>query len=118
MAEHREVIHKIGVTGSDVAARVAQARVDPTFLLAHVEIIATYEVFNVKRVKLENLIHNFFAPARLDLEMMDRFGRPFRPREWFLAPLDAIDDAVRRIKDGTIVDYRYDVKEARIIPAT
>ena len=36
--------------------------------------------------------------------MKDRFGRPFRPREWFLVPLDAIDETVRRIKDGTIVN--------------
>ena len=117
IAEHREVIHKIGVTGNDVEARIASAKVDPTFLLADVEIVATYQLFNVNRVKLENLIHKFFEPARLDLEMKDRFGKPFRPREWFLVPLDAIDDAVRRIKDGTIMNCRYDVDSARVVPA-
>lgn len=115
IAEHREVIHKIGVTGNDVAARVVQARVDPTFLLAGVEIIATYELFNVNRVKLENLIHRIFEPARLDLEMMDRFGRPFRPREWFLVPLYAIEDAVRKIQDGSITKYVYDPKSAEFV---
>jgi hypothetical protein len=115
IADHREVIHKIGVTGNDVEARIASARVDPTFLLADAEIVATYELFNVNRVKLENLIHKFFEPARLDLEMEDRFGNPFRPREWFLVPLDAVDDAVRRIKDGTIVNCRYDVDSARVV---
>jgi hypothetical protein len=115
IVEHRAVIHKIGVTGNDVQGRVAQAKVDPTFLLADVEIVATYELFNVNRVKLENLIHKFFEPARLDLEMKDRFGRPFRPREWFLVPLDAIDEAVRRIKAGSIVHCRYDVGSARIL---
>lgn len=114
IAEHRDVIHKIGVTSNDVEARIASAKVDPTFLLADVEIVATYELFNVNRVKLENVIHGFFEPARLDLEMKDRFGRPFRPREWFLVPLEAIDEAVRRIKDGTIVNCRYDVQSARI----
>jgi hypothetical protein len=89
--------------------------VDPTFLLAGVEIVATYELFNVNRVKLENLIHKFFEPARLEFEMKDRFGKPFRPREWFLVPLDAIDDAVRRIKDGTITHCRYDVDGARVV---
>ena len=117
IADHREVIHKIGVTGNDVEARIASAKVDPTFLLADVEIVATYELFNVNRVKLENLIHKFFEPARFDLEMKDRFGRPFRPREWFLVPLDAIDEAVRRIKDRTIVDCRYDIDSARVVPA-
>ena len=94
---------------------MSQAKVDPTFLLADVEIIATYELYNVNRVKLENLTHKFFEPARLDMEMKDRFGRPFRPREWFLVPLDAIDEAVRRIKDGTIVDCGYDVGSARVV---
>lgn len=117
IADHREVIHKIGVTGNDVEARIASAKVDPTFLLADVEIVATYQLFNVNRVKLENLIHKFFEPARFDVEMKDRFGRPFRPHEWFLVPLDAIDEAVRRIKDGTIVNCRYEVDSARIVPA-
>jgi hypothetical protein len=116
IAEHREVIHKIGVTGNDVEARIASAKIDPTFLLADVEIVVTYQLFNVNRVKLENLIHKFFEPARFDLEMKDRFGKPFRPREWFLVPLDAIDDAVRRIKDTTIVNYRYDIDSARVVP--
>jgi hypothetical protein len=115
VAEHRNVIHKIGVTGNDVEARISSARIDPTFLLADVEIIATYELFNVNRVKLENLIHRFFEPARLDLEMIDRFGRPFRPREWFLVPLDAINETVQRIKDGTVVNYRYDVDSAKVV---
>lgn len=115
IADHREVIHKIGVTGNDVQSRIASARVDPTFLLADVEIVATYELFNVNRVKLENLIHRFFEPARLDLEMKDRFGKPFRPREWFLVPLDAIDDAVQRIKGGTIMNCKYDVDSARVV---
>lgn len=115
IAEHRAVIHKIGVTGNDVEGRISQARVDATFLLAEVEIVATYELFNVNRVKLENLIHKFFEPARLDLEMKDRFGKPFRPREWFLVPLDAIDEAVRRIKDGSIVDMRYDPATAKLV---
>ncbi len=117
IADHREVIHKIGVTGNDVEARIASAKVDPTFLLADVEIVATYELFNINRVKLENLIHRFFEPARLDIEIKDRFGRPFRPREWFLVPLDAIDEAVRRIKDGTIVNCRYDAESARVLTA-
>ncbi|MCA1498856.1 GIY-YIG nuclease family protein [Bradyrhizobium sp. NBAIM14] len=112
---NRDVIHKIGVTGNDVESRIASAKVDPTFLLADVEIVASYVLFNVNRVKLENLVHRFFEPARLDLEMQDRFGRPFRPREWFLVPLEAIDEAVRRIKDGTITNCRYDVNSASII---
>ena len=69
--------------------------------LASVEVVAAYELYNLNRGKLERLIHRIFAPVRLDIEVMDRFGNPVVPREWFLVPLAAIDDAVDRIRDGT-----------------
>ena len=114
VAAHRDVLHKIGVTGADVARRIANARLDPTFLMADVEIIATYELYNINRTRLENLIHRVFGSARLDIEIKDRFGQPIVPREWFLVPLFAVDEAVERIKDGTITGYVYDPKTARL----
>ena len=81
VAAHRELLHKIGVTGGDVARRVAAARFDPTYLMADVEVVATYELNNINRAKLENLFHRLFGPARLDIEIMDRFGQPVVPRE-------------------------------------
>lgn len=116
VAANREVLHKIGVTGrNNVAARFVNARNDPTFLLAEVEIIATYDLYNINRVKLENLIHRVFEPARLDIEIKDRFGKPIAPREWFLVPMFVVDEAVERIKDGTITQYVYDPKSARLM---
>ena len=76
--------------------------------MANVEIVATYELYNINRTKLENLIHRIFEPARLEIEIMDRFGRPVVPREWFLVPLFVIKEAVELIKDGTISAYCYD----------
>jgi hypothetical protein len=118
VAAHRDVLHKIGVTSGDVARRVANARLDPTFLMADVEIVATYELFNINRTRLENLIHRIFGPARLDVEIKDRFGRPIIPREWFLVPLFVIDEAIARIKDGSIAGYTYDPKSAALISAS
>jgi hypothetical protein len=77
--------------------------------------IATYKLSNISRVKLENLIHLIFDPARLDIEIKDRFGNPITPREWFLVPVFVIDEAVERIKDGTITGYRYDPKKAALV---
>lgn len=105
--EHRELIHKIGVTGQPVVSRIANARNDPTFLLAEVEIVAEYRLYNINRTKLENLIHRALAPARLDLSAGDRFGKSVQPREWFLVPLSAIDELVSRISDGSITEFRY-----------
>lgn len=117
VAEHREVLHKIGVTGGDVSRRIANARLDPTFLMADVEIVATYELFNVNRIRLENLIHRIFGAAKVDIEIKDRFGQPIIPREWFLVPLYVVDEAIERIKNGTITRYTYDPKTASLTPA-
>jgi hypothetical protein len=117
VAANRPLLHKIGVTGGTIEQRIANARLDPTFLMADVEVVASYELYNINRTKLENLIHRIFGPARLDIEIKDRFGQPVIPREWFLAPLFVIDEAVARIKDGTITDYTYDPMTASLAQA-
>ncbi|ATQ70794.1 hypothetical protein CQW49_22735 (plasmid) [Methylosinus trichosporium OB3b] len=115
---NRDILHKIGVTGGNVERRIANARLDPTFLMAEVEVVATYELYNINRAKLESVIHKIFGGARMDIEIKDRFGQPVVPKEWFLAPLFVIDEAVRRIKDGTITGYIYDRKTAQLILAS
>jgi hypothetical protein len=108
IAASRELIHKIGVTGGDVQRRIINAKVDATFLLADVEVVTTYTLYHISRTKLENLLHKFFAPGRLDITITDRFGNPVQPREWFQVPLFIIDEAIERIRDGSITEYRYD----------
>ena len=115
IAENRKTIHKIGVTGGDIKRRIANARKDPTFLLADVELVESYALANINRTKLENVVHKFFAPARLDVELRDRFGESVEPREWFLVPLHEIERALELIRDGTIDEYRYDASSATII---
>lgn len=114
VAQHRELIHKIGVTGGKVEKRIAAAKDDATYLLADVDIVATYKLAHINRTKLENLFHKIFSPAQLELTIEDRFGKPVKPREWFLVPLQAIDEAVSRIRDGSITDYIYDPKSAQL----
>lgn len=115
VAANRDLVHKIGVTTLPVAQRIAGARLQPTFLMADVEVVATYELFNINRSRLEHLIHRVFDPARLDIEVRDRFDRPVKSTEWFLVPLFAIDEAVERIKDGTITQFVYDPQSARLV---
>ncbi len=115
VAENRDLVHKIGVTSNTVEKRLAGAETYPTFLMAKVDIVATYELYNINRSKLENLLHRFFAPAQLDIEIPDRMGRPMKPQEWFLVPLFAIEEAIERIKDGTIAGYVYDPKAANLV---
>ncbi|WP_288950082.1 GIY-YIG nuclease family protein [uncultured Paracoccus sp.] len=115
VAANRELVHKIGVTSNSVEQRIAGARLQTTYLMADVEVVATYKLFNIGRTKLENLIHRVFGPARLDIEIKDRFGRPVIPQEWFLVPLFVIDEAVERIRSGTIIDYIYDPAAAALV---
>lgn len=115
IAARRDLIHKIGVTSGKVETRIANAALDATYLLADVEVVATYKLFNVNRVRLENIIHRVFAPAQLDLTIEDRFGNPVKPREWFLVPLSAIDEAVDKIKDGSIIHFEYDPQTASLV---
>jgi hypothetical protein len=82
--------------------------------MADVDIVSTYELYNINRTRLENIIHRVFGPARLDIEIKHRFGQPITPREWFLVPLFVIDEAIDKIKDGTITDYVYDPKTASL----
>lgn len=117
IAEHRDVIHKIGVTGGKVEARIANAEHDSTYLLAKVEVVATYKLAGINRIRLESLFHRLFAPARLSITINDRFGHPVKPEEWFLVPLFVIDEAVARIKDGSIAGYIYDPKTAELVRA-
>ena len=114
MQEHSEVLHKIGITGGDPRVRIAGAKRDPTYLLAEAELVATYKLANINRNSLESLLHKFFARARLDVALADRFGSKVQPREWFLVPLPVIAEVVDRIKDGTISKYRYDTGSATL----
>lgn len=115
VAQHRELIHKIGVTGGKVETRLAGADKDATYLLADVEVVATYKLHNLNRTRLENIIHRIFSTAQIDVTIEDRFGQPVKPREWFLVPLHVIDEAVQRIRDGSIAQVTYDPKAAQLV---
>ncbi|MGV3708624.1 MAG: GIY-YIG nuclease family protein [Gemmatimonas sp.] len=112
--EHREIMHKIGVTAGDVDRRVGDTMVDPTYLMGETETVAVYHLFELNQHRFETLIHRIFASARLDIEIPDRFGNAVRPKEWYLVPLFVIDEAIERFRDGSIVDYVYDRRAAML----
>jgi T5orf172 domain len=114
VSEHRTLIHKIGVTGGKVETRIADAENQATYLLAPVEIVAEYKLHNLNRIRMENIFHRLFGAVQLDLTIEDRFGKPVKPREWFVVPLHVIDEAVERIRDGTITELVYDPQTARL----
>jgi len=116
VAQNRDVIHKIGVTGGQVEKRFVNAERDPTFLMAPVEIVATFRLVDINRIKLENLLHRFFAPARLNISIQDRFGDAVRPREWFIVPVSAVREVVEKIQDGSLHHYEYRPTQGALVP--
>ncbi len=108
------LLHKIGFTSGKMEVRIQNAKDDPTFLMASVHPVATYTLYNINKVKLEHLLHSFFAKARLEIDITDRFGKKIKPREWFLVPQETIAEAISRLKDGSIVDHEYDPDSGKL----
>ncbi|HEO1800845.1 TPA: GIY-YIG nuclease family protein [Acinetobacter baumannii] len=105
---NKHVLHKIGVTTGNVNKRITEARKDPTYLLADVEIVATYSLpENIVPQKLEKIIHRVLQSVQLDIVITDRFGNPVKPQEWFLVPINIIDEIVEKIKNEDIQNIVY-----------
>ncbi len=107
-------LYKIGFSTVPVEERVKNAADDPTYLMAPVHIVETFECFNLKPQKLELLLHKFFGKVCLEVDVFDRSGKRFTPREWFIAPLPIIEEAIELIISGEIINYVYD-DELRMI---
>ena len=117
--EHKQVIHKIGVTTNKVNKRITDAKNDPTYLLADVELVANYALpESVVPHKLEKLIHKVLQSAQLDINIEDRFGKPVKPQEWFLVPLEIIEEIITQLKNGKLTEYIYDINKATLVPIT
>lgn len=108
-------LFKIGFTAGSVEERIVAAKDDPTFLMAPVKPVKSYRVYNINTVKMENLLHHFFGSACLDIEILDRFNKPCRPREWFLVSIEVVDSAIKMLIDGSIVRHRYDRESGQIV---
>lgn len=93
-------LYKIGFTVTSVESRIANAKSEPTYLCADVEIVATWKVYNVKSSTFEALIHKLFAPVQLQVTVDGH-----RPKEWFIVPLKVIEEAIKAIIVGKPIEY-------------
>lgn len=109
-------LYKIGFSRVPVEERIKNAAQKPTFLMAPVSIIAIYQSFNLNPQKFELLLHKFFGNACLDIDVFDQNSKRHTPREWFIAPLDVIDRAVRLLDSGEIINYQYNPNQKQILP--
>lgn len=107
--QNLENLYKIGFSKNPVQERIKNASKEATYLFADVEIIDSRACFNVNIQKLEGLIHRFFAEACLDIDLYDKSGNRYIPREWFVVPLHVIDEVIQLLLNGNIVNYQYDI---------
>lgn len=108
-------LYKIGFSTVPVEERIKNASKEPTYLMASVLVIAVYQCYNLNPQKLEQLLHTFFGSSCLDVDIHDGKGGRFIPREWFVAPLEVIEQAVTLLINGEIVNYKYDSNKMEII---
>jgi len=107
-------LYKIGFTNGSVDDRIKNAKNEATYLFADVKKIATYKVYNRNADKLENLLHRFFAKACLDIDLFNKKRQRLNPREWFVIPIEAIEEAIPLILNENIVNYEYDTETKKI----
>lgn len=100
-------LYKIGFATTTVEKRIANAKKEPTYLMADVEVIAEYQAFNINPQKFEYYLHAFFGESCLDLLVADKDGKNHQPKEWFIAPLEVIQQAVELLVNGQIMSYQY-----------
>lgn len=114
-------LYKIGFTTNSVEQRIANAENDPTYLMAPVNIVATYKVVNLNSQKFEDLVHQLLKPVQYQVIVYDDKGIAHQPQEWFVVPLPVVDVIIKKIMDGTIVGYTYNPQmeclEKRIVKA-
>jgi hypothetical protein len=108
-------LYKIGFSRVPIQKRIKNASQEPTYLMAPVSEIASYQCFNLNPQKLELLLHTFFASVCLNIDVLDGNGQRHTPREWFVAPLQVINQAIELLISGNIVNYRYDHNLQKII---
>lgn len=93
-------LYKIGFTVTSVESRIANAKSEPTYLCADVEVVATWKVYNVKSSTFEALIHKLFAPVQLQVTVDGH-----RPKEWFIVPFKVIEEAVNAVISCKSIEY-------------
>lgn len=108
-------LYKIGYSTTDVKERIKNAENEPTYLMAPVSVMGIYECYNMNTQKFEQLIHKFFGKACLNIDIFGSDRQRYSPREWFVAPLEIIEQAIELLVSGDIVSYRYDEVYEKIV---
>ena len=103
-------LYKIGYSTTPVEERIKNAENEVTYLMASVKIESSWKCYNMNAQKFEKLIHKFFGSSCLEVDVFDKKGKRHTPREWFIVPLEAIEQVVALIITDKVLEYEYDVE--------
>ncbi|MEA3353895.1 MAG: GIY-YIG nuclease family protein [Campylobacterota bacterium] len=109
-----ENLYKVGYSTTEVKHRIKNAKKEPTYLMADVQIVSVFETYNLNTQKFEQLLHQFFGNSCLDIKITGEDKKEHTPREWFIAPLDVIKTAILLVENGEIIHYKYDTNRMGI----
>ena len=107
-------LYKIGYSTTSVEERIQNSEKDPTFLMSPVKIVSTYKVFNFSPRKFESVIHSFFKDRCLDVKVADNSQINRKPKEWYVVPLQIIDQVIQLIINNEISNYRFNKTSSKI----
>jgi hypothetical protein len=108
-------LFKIGYCTTTISERVANARNDPTYLMADVQLMLLVKCFNMSVPRLEYDIHRFFESINIEFKIVGMDGNVHYPKEWFDVPLSIVEEAIPIIVEGTSSNYYYDPTNKVII---
>jgi len=120
LSENPEIIatknlYKIGFSTTAVEERIKNALSEATYLFAPVIIVSVFKCYNMNTQKLELLLHTFFGNSCLNIDIFDKDSKRFTPREWFIAPIDVIEQAIEFIINGEIINVMYEPNTQQIV---
>lgn len=108
-------LYKIGCCSGAVSERIKNAAKEPTYLLSDVKIILTARCYNINLFELEGAIHDFFSVSNVSFEVVDKTGNIHHPKEWFIAPISIIEEAINLIVNDDITQYKYNSEMQLIV---
>ena len=101
-------LYKIGFCTTSIEERIKNAENETTFLMSPVKVVSAYKTFNLDPQKFENIIHNFFSERCLDLKVADKKGNYKMPKEWYIVPINVIEEIIQLIINNKHQDYKFD----------
>ena len=83
--------------------------------MSDVEVVSTTRCYNLDVPTLEDAVHHFFEASNVEFDVRDDKGEMHHPREWFIAPLPIIEEAISLLANNKGDGCSYDPSTKMIV---